>query len=455
MTYRSINPFTEEVLAEFPEHTPAELEGILSQADSTHRHDWALRSYQERGGVVGRAGDLLAERREEFARLATTEMGKRYEEALFEVDRSVDILRYFATQAEVILADRDLQVPEGAARMVARSVGVVFCIEPWNFPYIQLARVAGPIMMAGNTVVMKHAPSVPRCALAFEALFVDAGAPAGLYSNVFLTNEQSATVIEDPRVRAVSLTGSERAGESVAATAGRALKKVSLELGGSDAFIVLDDAELDLAVDLAVAGRMMNTGQACGGSKRFIVHSSLYEQFTERFVGALEALVPGDPMEPGTGVGPLVNEAALARVQAQIELATANGATIATGGGRIDRTGFFLEPTVLTGVTADNPVFRQEFFAPVAMVFEAASEDDAIALANDSDYGLGGSVVSSDPVRAARVAERMESGMVFINHLPDSAPNLPWGGVKRSGFGRELSDLGLGEFVNWRLLRSA
>lgn len=455
MTYVSVNPYTEEVLREFDEHTGAELESILARAHAAYRQRWAPLPYADRGAILRRVANLLEERTDEFARLATTEMGKLIGEAQWEVGACVEILRYFADHAGEILAPRDLEVPDGTARVEARPLGVIFCIEPWNFPYIQLARVAGPLVMAGNTVVMKHAPGVPGCALAFEKLFADAGAPEGLYSNVFLTNEQAAAVVRDDRVRAVSLTGSERAGEAVAVTAAHALKKITLELGGSDAFLVLDDADLDLAVNLAVAGRMLNSGQACGGSKRFVVQSALYGEFTERFSEALAALPVGDPLEAGTGVGPLVNEAALSKALSQIEDAKAHGATVVTGGERIDRSGYFLQPTVLTGVTRDNPVFRQELFAPVAMVFEAASEDEAISLANDSSYGLGGSVLSSDPGRAERVADRLETGMVFINHLPDSAPNLPWGGVKRSGYGRELSELGIKEFVNWRLIRAA
>ncbi|MFG6502286.1 NAD-dependent succinate-semialdehyde dehydrogenase [Microbacterium sp. P05] len=454
MTYRSINPFTEEVLAEFEEHTPEQVDAILAGADQTYRTAWSTVPFAERGRIVGRAGDLLQERRDSFARLATEEMGKRYSEALFEVDACVSILHYFAERAESILATRELEVAEGTSRIEARPLGVVFCIEPWNFPYIQLARVAAPIMMAGNTVVMKHSSSVPQCALAFEQLFFDAGAPVGLYTNVFLTADQSAAVIEDPRVQAVSLTGSERAGASVGAAAGRAMKRVTLELGGSDAFIVLADADLGLAVDLAVGSRMMNTGQACGGSKRFIAVGSVYDEFARRFADRLAALTPGDPLLDSTGVGPIVSKAALEQIEAQIADATSNGATIVTGGHRIDRSGFFIEPTLLADIAPDNPVYYQELFAPVGMLFRVDDDEEAVRVANDSPYGLGSSVVSRDLAHAERVGAEIESGMVFINHLPDTAPNQPWGGIKRSGYGRELSDLGIGEFVNWKLVRA-
>lgn len=341
MTYRSVNPFTEELVAEYAEHTDAELESILARAERTYRDEWRWASYGERAKVLAAAADLLDERREELARLATTEMGKRYVELLWEIDLCVPILRYYAGEAERILASKEPEVTEGSARVDAAPLGVIFAIEPWNFPYFQLLRIAAPVMMAGNTVVMKHAPSVPGCALAVEKIFTDAGAPEGLYSNVFLTDDQAAAVIADRRVKGVALTGSERAGAAVAAAAGRALKKVTVELGGSDPFIVLDDADLDLAVQLAVAGRTMNTGQACAAAKRFIVHSSLYDAFLDRFTAAFAALTAGDPMDERTEVGPLVGENALNRVLAQIDLATRHGATVAVGGGKIDRKGFF------------------------------------------------------------------------------------------------------------------
>jgi succinate-semialdehyde dehydrogenase/glutarate-semialdehyde dehydrogenase len=397
----------------------------------------------------------MHERREDLARLATTEMGKRYGELLWEVDLCADILRYYAAEAEHILAPRRLEVADGSARVEAHPLGVIFCIEPWNFPFFQLVRVAAPIIMAGNTMILKHAPSVPGCALAVEQIFTDAGVPAGVYSNVFLTDDQSAALIADERIKGVALTGSERAGAVVAAAAGRALKKVTLELGGSDAFLVLDDADLDLAVPVAVAGRIMNTGQGCACAKRFIVHSSLYDTFLERFVAAFEALVPGDPMDEATDVGPLASEGGLLRALEQIEFARTHGAKVITGGHRMDRPGFFLEPTVLTDVTPDNPVFRQEIFAQVAMVFSVDSDEEAIALANNSPFGLGGSVMSADVQRAERVAARMDTGMVFINRAGDAGPTLPWGGVKNSGFGRGLSDFGVSEYVNWKLIRTA
>ncbi|MBP0590424.1 NAD-dependent succinate-semialdehyde dehydrogenase [Paraburkholderia sp. LEh10] len=455
MTFKSINPYTETLIAEYDEHNDARVESILAQAEKTYATDWRERSYGERAEVIRKVADLLENRLDDYAHLATTEMGKRLPEAQWEVRFCVDVLRYYADHAESILASRPLQVQQGKARVEARPLGPVLCIEPWNFPFFQLTRVAAPILMAGNTVVMKHAASVPQCALAFEKLFIDAGAPAGIYTNLFVSNVRAAGVIADKRIRAISLTGSERAGIAVAAQAGKALKKVTMELGGSDAFVVLDDANLDVAIPLAVFGRMMNTGQGCGCSKRFILPANLYEQFVARFAQELEALTPGDPLDPATGVGPLSSKAALDRALQQIDEAVAHGAKIVTGGKRLDREGYFLAPTILTDVNADNPVFHQEIFAPVAVVFRVESDAEAIALANDSPYGLGGSVISPDVERAEQVAAQIDTGMIFINQVADSAPNLPWGGVKNSGYGRELADFGITEFVNWKLIRTA
>jgi succinate-semialdehyde dehydrogenase / glutarate-semialdehyde dehydrogenase len=453
--YRSINPFTQEVLAEYPEQDEREIEAVLASAQQAFSTDWGVRSFDDRAKLLNGVADLLSARQRELAALMTTEMGKLIGEAEWEVSFCADVFRWYAQNASSLLADRPVGVAAGSARVVARPLGVVFCIEPWNFPLFQLARVTAPILMAGNSVVMKHAGSVPQCALAFEKVLADAGVPQGVYSNVFVSNEMAATIVRDARVRAISLTGSERAGSAVGAEAGKALKKASMELGGSDAFIVLEDADLDLAVPLAVAGRMMNSGQACGGSKRFIIHERLHDAFVERFAEALEALMPGDPGDPATSIGPLVSKQALDGVLDQIDAAVSSGARIVTGGRRLDRTGWFLAPTILVDVDRSNPVFHQELFAPVAMVFSAASEEEALEIANDSPYGLGGSIITQDLDKAQRLAARLETGMVFINQIADSAANMPWGGVKNSGYGRELSEFGISDFVNWQLIRIA
>jgi len=382
-------------------------------------------------------------------------MGKLFREAQAEVDLSADILDYYADNSATFLAPRKLKVTEGEAVVVSEPLGVLFCVEPWNFPYYQLARVAGPDLMSGNVLIIKHAPNVPQCALAFEKLFLDAGAPEGVYTNVFLSNEQAAKAVADPRIKGVALTGSERAGSAVAAEAGQALKKTTMELGGSDAFIVLDDADMDTAVKWGVWGRMNNTGECCVAAKRFILHEKIADSFLSRFKKALEALVPGDPMDAKTTLGPLCTKSALELVEKQIGTAVDGGAKVLIGGKRLDRPGYFLAPTILTDITPDNPAFHVEFFAPVALIFRVKNEKEAIDLANDSPYGLGGSVITKNVERGKRIARQIDTGMVFINQSTWTAPDLPFGGVKNSGYGRELSDLGISEFVNKKLIRVA
>lgn len=455
MAYQTINPYTEELVKTFREHTDAQLEAIIAKAEETYENDWSLKSLAERKAIVKKAASILREKLDQFAKRITVEMGKLFREAQGEVELSADILNYYADNAEKFLAPEKLEVDEGEAFIEHAPLGVLFCIEPWNFPYYQLARVAGPNLMAGNTLVVKHASNVPQCALAFEKLFLDAGAPVGAYTNVFISSEQCATAIADKRIRGVALTGSERAGEAVASEAGKALKKSTMELGGSDAFIVLDDADMDTAVKWGLWGRMNNTGQCCVAAKRFILHEKIADTFLDRFQKELKKLVPGDPMDPQTTLAPLCTENALDLVQKQIGDAVDGGAKVLLGGERLDRPGYFLEPTILTNIKPENPVYYQEFFAPVALIFRVKDEKEAIKLANDSPYGLGGSVITKDIERGKRVARQIETGMVFINQATWTAPDLPFGGVKNSGYGRELSDLGIGEFVNKKLIRVA
>jgi len=330
---------------------------------------------------------------------------------------------------------------------------VIFGVEPWNFPYYQLARVAGPHLMAGNVLVVKHAGCVPQCAIAFEKLWVDAGAPAGLYTNLRISHDQSNRVVDDLRVKGVALTGSVAAGQSIAARAGKNLKVSSMELGGSDAFIVLEDADLEHALKWAVWGRMYNAGQTCCAAKRFIIVDALYDKFLEQFQAALTALKAGDPMDEKTTLGPLSTESALIDLLKQVDSAVAKGAKLVMGGKRIDRPGSFMQPTILTDVKPSNPAFRAEFFGPVAMFFRVKNEDEAIALANDSDFGLGGSVFTKDLARGRRVASRVDTGMMFINNISWSDAELPFGGIKNSGYGRELGDMGIQQFVNKKLVR--
>jgi len=455
MAYQTINPYTEELVKSFREHTDTQLEAILAKAEETYENDWSLKSLAERKVIVKKAASILREKLDEFAKPITLEMGKLFGEAREEVKLSADILDYYADYAEKFLAPKKLKVREGEALIESEPLGVLFCVEPWNFPYYQLARVAGPNLMVGNTLIVKHAPNVPQCALAFEKLFLDAGAPVGVYTNVFLSNGQAAAAIADKRIKGVALTGSERAGEAVASEAGKALKKSTMELGGSDAFIVLDDADMDTAVKWGVWGRMNNTGECCVAAKRFILHEKIADTFLDRFKKALEKLVPGDPMDSKTTLGPLCTKGALDLVQKQIKTAVDAGAKVLLGGKRLDRPGYFLEPTILTDIEPKNPAYYQEFFAPVALIFRVKNEEEAVKLANDSPYGLGGSVITRDIERGKRIARRIETGMVFINRSTWTAPDLPFGGVKNSGYGRELSDLGIGEFVNKKLIRVA
>jgi succinate-semialdehyde dehydrogenase/glutarate-semialdehyde dehydrogenase len=385
----------------------------------------------------------------------TLEMGKRIDEARGEVALSADIIDYYAKNAERFLAPQKLEPSSGEAVIESTPFGVLFGVQPWNFPYYQLARFAAPNLMAGNVVMVKHAGCVPQCAIAFEQLWLEAGAPAGAYTNLLISHEQVNQVIDDPRIKGVALTGGVDAARRVAARAGQNVKKTTMELGGSDAFIVLADADLDKTVAWAVWAKMNNTGQCCVAGKRFIVAEELADQFLARFQAALAALKPGDPMDPATTLAPLSTEAALITLLDQINRAVANGATVAMGGKRIDRPGSFMQATILTHIEPANPAFREEFFGPVALFFRVKNEDEAVALANNSDYGLGGSVFTQDIERGKRVAGRIDTGMVFINHPTWTAADLPFGGIKNSGYGRELSSLGIQEFVNKKLIRTA
>lgn len=454
MAYQSVNPFTGEGMQSFPNITDEALQTMLARAAATYAK-WRLLSYASRAKIINKAAELLHEQSDAFARTLTLEMGKRISEARGEVDFSSRILAYYAKNAERFLAPVKLHPERGEAHMESSPIGVIFAVEPWNFPYYQLARVAGPHLMAGNILIVKHSSNVPQCALAFEKLLLDAGAPPGLYTNLFVSHEQTDKLIADPRVKGVALTGSVEAGRSIAARAGKAVKISSMELGGADAFIVLEDADLEHAVKWAVWGRMYNAGQTCCAAKRFIVVEALADKFLAAFKSALSALRPGDPLDEATTLGPLSSEAAILTLLEQVKVATKNGAKIAIGGKRIDCRGAFMEPTILTDVTPSNPAFRDEFFGPVAMFFEVKDEDEAIALANNSDFGLGGSVFTKDIARGQRVASRIETGMMFINNIDWTDPELPFGGIKDSGYGRELGDMGIHEFVNKKLVRYA
>lgn len=454
-SYRSVNPADGKLIRSFPEATDGELESALKTAHAAYEGRWKTATVAERAAVVARAASILRERAEEFAQLATLEMGKLINEARFEVGLSADILSYYADHAEEFLKPQELPDAPGSVVKTA-PVGVILAIEPWNFPYYQVARVAAPQLVAGNVLMMKHAPNVPQCALAFASLFSQAGAPEGVYTNLFCSNEQAGMLIDDFRVRGVTLTGSERAGTSVGGRAGQALKKVVLELGGSDPFIILEDAPLDTALDAAFMGRMVNTGQACISSKRIIVVGKERGEYVlSGLKQRMEALVVGDPSVEATSLGPINSERALGGLLDQIERAKAAGARLVSGGRRIDRPGWYLEPTIVTDINANNPLFQEETFGPIASVYIVANEEEAFEIANATRYGLGATIFSADSARAMFLADQIDSGMVFINGPGYTAPNVPFGGVKNSGFGRELGALGIGEFVNRKLVHNA
>ncbi len=453
MAYQSVNPNDGKLLKSFEHLSNAQLEQALAQAQTCFE-TWKHTRYAERAAVIHKAASLLHAHVDGYAKLETLEMGKRIAEARGEVTFSADILAYYAKHAESFLAPTQLQPKVGQAHIESSPTGVLFCVEPWNFPYYQLARVAGPQLMAGNVLVVKHAGCVPQCAIAFEKLLLDAGAPMGAYTNLRISYEQSDRVIDDPRITGVALTGSVAAGRKVAERAGQNLKKSTMELGGSDAFIVLDDADLDKTVPWAVWGRLFNGGQTCCAAKRFIVLESIADQFLAKLKTALEALKPGDPMAPSTTQGPLSTEAALVQLLAQVDAAVKGGAKLLMGGKRIDRPGWFMQATILTDIQPGNPAYRDEFFGPVVSFYRVKTEDEAIALANDSDFGLGGSVWTKDEARGRRVASRVDTGMMFVNNIDWADAELPFGGIKHSGYGRELGHLGIQEFVNKKLVRT-
>jgi succinate-semialdehyde dehydrogenase / glutarate-semialdehyde dehydrogenase len=454
MGYRSINPFNGEELSRFDDCTAAELETKLATAAACFQDDWRHRSFASKQAVLMRAAQLMRERSDELAALVTQEMGKLIAQSQGEVALAAAILSYYAEHAEKFLATEVLPTHKGQASVESHPIGVLFGVEPWNYPYYQIARFAAPNLMAGNVVLVKQASSVPSCALAFEKLMLDAGAPAGAYTNLFASKDQVAQVIDDPRVRGVALTGSEAAGAVVAARAGQNLKKSTMELGGSDAFIVLEDADLAKALKHAVQGRMGNTGQACTASKRIIVVEAVADVFLAEFLKAMAAFKAGNPMDATTTLGPMSSMQALETLLDQVRKAVDHGAKLLLGGQRLaGHKGAFMQATVLQDVGPDNPAFKQEFFGPVALFFRVANESAAIALANDSPFGLGGSVFTQDIERGQRVARQIDTGMVFVNSSAVSTPDLPFGGVKNSGYGRELSAAGIQEFVNKKLIR--
>jgi succinate-semialdehyde dehydrogenase/glutarate-semialdehyde dehydrogenase len=453
-TYAVVNPATGETIKEYPEIGDAELRAAIDRAAEASRSWSGSSTVAERAELVRKVGELHGERRRQLAEIIVREMGKPIEQALMEVDFAAEIYGYYADSAEALMADEPIELlgGEGTALVRRSAFGVLLGIMPWNFPYYQVARFAGPNLVIGNPILLKHAPQCPESAAAMAQIFDDAGFPEGAYQNIYATNEQIEWVIADPRLHGVSVTGSERAGAAVAEIAGRNLKKVVLELGGSDPFVLLGTDDLDATVQAAAEARLDNTGQSCNAAKRFIVVDDLYDEFLEKFSETLAGSKPGDPTAEDTAVGPLSSEAAADRLEQQVRKAVDNGAEVVVGG---KRDGNYFEPTILTGIEPGDEASQEEFFGPVAQVYRVGSEEEAVALANQTPFGLGSYVMTTDREQGERVADRIEAGMVYVNLVGADSPELPFGGFKRSGFGRELGRFGADEFVNKKLIRSA
>jgi succinate-semialdehyde dehydrogenase / glutarate-semialdehyde dehydrogenase len=446
-TMSSVNPATGEVLARFEELSDAELEARLARAAQTFR-SWRRRPFSERAGLMLRAAEVLEQRKEHWARLMTLEMGKTFKSAIAEAEKCAWACRFYAEHAERFLADEE--VKSSATRSFVRflPLGPVLAVMPWNFPFWQVFRFAAPALMAGNVGLLKHASNVPQSALAIEEVFRLAGFPDGCFQTLLVGSARVARVIEDDRVAAVTLTGSEAAGAAVASTAGKVIKKAVLELGGSDPFVVMPSADFDAAVRTAVTARVINNGQSCIAAKRFIVHDRIYDRFEREMVQRMGALSVGDPMAPGTDVGPLATAAELEKLAKQVDAAVHDGARLLVGGKPPGGKGCYYPPTVLAGIPRRSPAYRDEIFGPVAMLYRVKDLDDAIAVANDVPFGLGSSVWTNDEGERRRFIDDLEAGATFINAMVASDPRLPFGGVKRSGYGRELSREGIREFVN-------
>ncbi|MCZ0731587.1 NAD-dependent succinate-semialdehyde dehydrogenase [Mycolicibacterium iranicum] len=444
--YAVVDPATGEVVKEYPTATDEQIESALASAHATFKKWSKSTTVSERAELIRKVADLHNERKTELAKIIQREMGKPLDQSEGEVEFSAAIYQFYADNAEKFLADEPIELLDGEGSAVIRRgpVGVLLGIMPWNYPYYQVARFAGPNLVLGNTIVLKHAPQCPESAAALQQIFLDAGYPEGAYVNVYATNEQIAEAIADPRVQGVSLTGSERAGAAVAEIAGRNLKKVVLELGGSDPFILLSSDDLDATVEAAVDGRFENTGQACNAAKRIIVAESIYDEFLDKFTE--KVLAKAD------GLAPLSSVAAAERLDDQVKRAVDEGATLVSDG---SRNGAYFPPGVLTNLSPDSPAAKEELFGPVATVYKVADENEAVELANDTPFGLGSYVFTTDPEQAKRVADKIEAGMVFVNAVGAEGAELPFGGVKRSGFGRELGRFGIDEFVNKKLIRIA
>jgi len=444
---KSINPATGIAIKEYREYSGDEVDNIIKQVDHTYRI-WKETQFGMRSSLMRNAAQILRNRKDEFARLMTVEMGKLLKESMAEVEKCAWVCDFYADQAEKMLADELVDTDAHRSLVTFQPIGVILAVMPWNFPFWQVFRFAAPALMAGNAAVLKHASNVPGCAVILEQIFSEAGFPKNLFRTLMIPSGQVEAVIANKRIAAVTLTGSELAGSMVAATAGRFLKKSLLELGGSDPFIILEDADLETAVKTAVTARMLNQGQSCIAAKRFIVHEAIADEFVEKLKLAFTRLQVGDPLESATSVGPLARPDLVDEIEKQVNESVAAGATLISGGHRINQQGYYFEPTILTNVQPGMSVYSEETFGPVVAVIKVKDEDEAIRVANDTDFGLGGCVWTKNLERGERIARRVETGAMFVNGMTKSDPRLPFGGIKKSGFGRELGTYGIKEFVN-------
>jgi succinate-semialdehyde dehydrogenase/glutarate-semialdehyde dehydrogenase len=451
MSIKSVNPFTLETLKTFEETTDAQVEKAIDDANDAF-NEWKKTSYKERATLLNKIAAAFRSNKKKLSELVTAEMGKLIAQAEYEIEYCANIFEYYAKNGAEFLADSKVTTDVGEAILTKTPIGVILAVEPWNFPFYQVARVVAPNLMIGNTIVLKHSSNVPQCAQAFQDLFAEVNSPSGLFTNLFLSSKKIEKIIENPKIQGACLTGSEKAGASLAEFAGKNIKKSVLELGGNDPFIVLEDADIDRATDLAIKGRMVNNGQSCVASKRFIVLEEVADEFLQKFTAKMEALQLGDPMDAKTQLGPLSSEDALETLLEQVNTTIKQGATVVTGGKRSDMKGAFMLPTILTDLKPDMLAYQEELFGPVASFYRVKNEEEAIQLANATRFGLGSSIFSKDIERAKSIARQIDSGMVFINQPTKSNEKLPFGGTKRSGYGRELSALGMDEFVNKKLI---
>lgn len=447
MPHTSLNPATGQLLQTFASWDSAHLQKALEKAHSAQQ-GWAQTSFAARSKVLQEVAAHLRTQRDQYALLITQEMGKLLREARAEVEKCAGVCEYYAQHAENFLRDEPVESDAGKSYVAHYPLGVLFAIMPWNFPFWQVFRAAAPALMAGNAVALKHAPNMPKCALAIEAVFRDSGLPEGLFTSLMIEVEQAAEAIASPHVHAVTLTGSEAAGRKVAALAGQHLKKCVLELGGSDPFIVLHDADLELALNNAIASRFLNCGQSCIAAKRFILVPQIADEFLREFKSRVEALKLGDPMDDATQIGPMARDDLRDALHHQVMDSIAQGAVAVTGCQPAKREGVFYQPSILDRVMEKTCAWREELFGPVAIVIRASGELDALRIANETRFGLGSSIWSRDTMRAEQLAVQLQAGCTFINGMVKSDPRLPFGGVKTSGYGRELSRLGILEFVN-------